>query len=687
MPGPWSWPVSAGVRPPRSLAPGGRPGASGLPRAGLWYLRDPSGGPLVPPGVFAAGQRGPDVHMDSDKTAPTPPGAPPGAHSRGMLIAGRFAIEDLAGRGGMGTVYRATDCSTGLPVALKLLHSLTSQQAAMRFNREAVLLAGLSHPGIVSYVAHGTADGNQPFLAMEWLEGEDLARRLLRQPLGLPETLSLLRRAAEALTAAHRQGIVHRDIKPSNLFLRAGRPEDVVVLDFGLARQAVPTLMGVTGIGTVVGTPGYMAPEQASSQQEIPPAADIFSLGCVLYECITGKPPFEAPHFAAALAKILFADPAPLHTLRPGLPAGLQVLVDRMLAKDPKWRLPDADSLLKAISALDSVPELLVPRTELELRLHSMAGAEQKLVSVLLASFGVVGHERGDAGLGPGRRPARFVAHGALGLRRPGGAAGGRLAGGHAGAGARHGHGPGGTGGALCPHLQGALARGRGGADHGPGRVQRAAAGGRGHGPGGAAAAPARADTRVLLRGAGRCHGGPARAGLPALAPGPGHLPVARRAAGGRRLAPAAGQAHAVCGPRAGAGPAGVLAQRLHRGARGPGPVGDGTRRGRQVAAAPRVPAAAGAAGAAAAGAAGARRPDEHGSLVRGAGPGTAAAVRHHRGREPGDAPPAAVPACGPASAPRWWPGRSRSSWGSCAPCPSPTKTAPSSRRCEAIHC
>ncbi|MFY0569497.1 protein kinase domain-containing protein [Archangium lansingense] len=307
-----------------------------------------------------------------------------------MLIAGRFAIEDLAGRGGMGTVYRARDRSTGQTVALKLLHALTSQHAAMRFNREAVLLAGLSHPGIVSYVAHGTADGEQPFLAMEWLEGEDLARRLIRQPLSVSETLLLLRRATEALTAAHRQGIVHRDIKPSNLFLRASRPEDAVVLDFGLARQAVPSLLGVTGIGTVVGTPGYMAPEQASSQPEIPPAADIFSLGCVLYECLTGKPPFEAPHFAAALAKILFAEPAPLHTLRPGLPSGLQVLVDRMLAKDPKWRLPDADNLLKAIGALESVPELLVPRPEMELRLHTLAGVEQKLVSVLLASFGIV---------------------------------------------------------------------------------------------------------------------------------------------------------------------------------------------------------------------------------------------------------------------------------------------------------
>jgi tetratricopeptide (TPR) repeat protein len=303
-----------------------------------------------------------------------------------MVVAGRFTIEELAGRGGMGFVYRALDALTGQRVALKLMHAVTAPDSVYRFNREAVLLAELRHPHIVSHVAHGVAEGDQPFLAMEWLEGEDLARRLLRQPLGLSETLDLLRRTAEALATAHRQGIVHRDIKPSNLFLRGGRPEDVVLLDFGLARHVMRTMMGVTRSGMVVGTPGYMAPEQASSQQEIPPSADIFSLGCVLYECLTGQPPFEAPHFAAALAKILFAEPAPLHTLRAELPPGLQGLVDRMLAKDPKRRLPDAASLLEALSALESEPTLVLTRPEQEPPSPSLARAEQQLVSVLLVS-------------------------------------------------------------------------------------------------------------------------------------------------------------------------------------------------------------------------------------------------------------------------------------------------------------
>jgi hypothetical protein len=285
----------------------------------------------------------------------------------------------------MGAVYRAQDALTGRRVALKLLHAVTSPEAAYRFKREAVLLEELHHPAIVSYVAHGTTEGGQPYLAMEWLEGEDLAHRLARQPLTPAEALRLLRRAAEALASAHQQGIVHRDIKPSNLFLRQDRPEEVVVLDFGLARYAVPTLVAVTASNMVLGTPGYMAPEQASSQSDITPSADVFSLGCVLYECLTGKPPFAAPHFTAALAKILFADPLPLKALRDDLPPGMQVLVDRMLAKDPKRRLPDAGHLIESLVALESVPDLLPPR-DVGARLSVLGGSGQQLVSVLLAS-------------------------------------------------------------------------------------------------------------------------------------------------------------------------------------------------------------------------------------------------------------------------------------------------------------
>jgi tetratricopeptide (TPR) repeat protein len=302
------------------------------------------------------------------------------------VLGSRFTLEAFVGKGGMGSIYRARDGLSGQPVALKLLHA-DSTDALRRFSREATVLSELRHPGIVSYVAQGTTPNGRPFLAMEWLEGEDLAQRLARQPLSLQESLALVRRASEALALAHQHGVIHRDLKPSNLFLRGGQAEDVVLLDFGLARHQVPSL-ALTATQTVLGTPGYMAPEQASAQAGLTPSADIFSLGCVLYECLTHRAPFSAPHFIAALAKILFTEPEPLRSLRPELPVALEELLQRMLAKEPARRLPEASGLLAALRALPSegaAGSSLSPPggTPANLRL---SGAEQHLVSVLLAA-------------------------------------------------------------------------------------------------------------------------------------------------------------------------------------------------------------------------------------------------------------------------------------------------------------
>jgi tetratricopeptide (TPR) repeat protein len=284
----------------------------------------------------------------------------------------------------MGTVYRASDALSGQLVALKLLHA-DGAEALQRFTREAQVLASLSHPGIVSYVAHGTTSNGRPFLVMEWLEGEDLARRLARQPLSVQESLALLSNVAEALALAHRRGIIHRDLKPSNLFLRHGNPEEVVLVDFGLARNMVPSHV-ITLDRTVMGTPGYMAPEQVLSQSQLTPAADIFSLGCVLYECLTGRPPFAAPHFAAALAKILFTEPELLRALRPELPFALQALIERMLAKEPSRRIPDATGLLEALAKPQAQQETEAGVPPPQSVLPGLTGAEQQLVSVLLAA-------------------------------------------------------------------------------------------------------------------------------------------------------------------------------------------------------------------------------------------------------------------------------------------------------------
>src|SRR4051812_49055406 len=221
----------------------------------------------------------------------------------------RFELEQLVGSGGMGEVFRARDRLTGGAVAVKVLHA--SSRDTERFRREAQLLAEVSHPRIVKYVAHGIADGNRPYLAMEWLEGEDLGERLNRSRLTLHETLAVARRVCEGLAVLHERGIVHRDIKPSNLFLPGGKFDSVKLLDLGVARLLHASRPS-TRSGVMVGTPGYMAPEQARGNKEIDARADIFSMGCVLYECLAGRPVFAGDNIAALLAKILLETPMTL---------------------------------------------------------------------------------------------------------------------------------------------------------------------------------------------------------------------------------------------------------------------------------------------------------------------------------------------------------------------------------------
>jgi serine/threonine protein kinase/tetratricopeptide (TPR) repeat protein len=305
---------------------------------------------------------------------------------QGSVFADRFAIEARVASGGMGTVYRARDRSSGERVALKLVHASEQNHEAERFAREARLLAELRHPNIVSYISHGEAPCGQLFLAMEWLDGEDLASRLRRGPLSVGDAHTLVASVASALASAHERGIVHRDLKPSNLFLADGRIERVIVLDFGIARS-VGTLGGLTATGLLIGTPSYMAPEQARSSTDLTPAVDIFSLGCVVYEALTGRPPFEADHVAAVLARILFDAPLPVRRVRPGVPEAWESLIARMLDKDPEKRPQNAAALRAEVAELplaqeaDAVSERWTAPPE-----TPWSGAEQSLVSVVLAT-------------------------------------------------------------------------------------------------------------------------------------------------------------------------------------------------------------------------------------------------------------------------------------------------------------
>jgi hypothetical protein len=275
----------------------------------------------------------------------------------GTLLADRFALAELAGAGGMGSVFRAHDSLRGGPVAVKLLRE-GEQRAGMveRFAREAEILSELKHPGIVDYVAHGRTPDGHYYLAMEWLEGQDLAALLaggLR--LTVAESLSILSQAADAVASAHRRGVVHRDLKPSNLFLVDGHPDRVKVLDFGIARPL--NASALTRTGNVIGTPHYMAPEQARGARHLTPGADVFALGCVLYECLAGQPPFAADHLAAMLTRILFDDPEPLAQKLPGIDPRLAELVEWMLAKDVAARPPDAEAVHVALTRLGAATD------------------------------------------------------------------------------------------------------------------------------------------------------------------------------------------------------------------------------------------------------------------------------------------------------------------------------------------
>lgn len=267
----------------------------------------------------------------------------------GDVIAERFELERHAGTGGMGEVWKAIDLSSKRTVALKLL----TQGADARFAREARILSELEHPHIVRYVAHGVTPEGQQYLVMDWLEGLDLADRLAQGALSLGATMNLAIIVAGALGFAHARGIVHRDLKPSNVYLVDGRIEQAMVLDFGLARQSATTR--VTRTGVMMGTPGYMAPEQARGSDTVDARADVFSLGVMIFECLTNQLPFAANHLPAILAKILFESPPHLRDRRIDVPEALDALVVQMLAKEPDERPADGRAVVDALRALGDI--------------------------------------------------------------------------------------------------------------------------------------------------------------------------------------------------------------------------------------------------------------------------------------------------------------------------------------------
>ncbi|GAA3208094.1 serine/threonine-protein kinase [Actinocorallia longicatena] len=280
---------------------------------------------------------------------------------RDLTLDGRYRLEALIGRGGMGEVWRATDLRLGRAVAVKLLPTerVGDGQALRRFEREATAAAALRHRGITVVFDSGTDEASRSvYLVMELLDGEDLQHLLDRTPGGLaPERVREFgAQIASALARAHEQGIVHRDVKPANVILL---PDDELkICDFGVARLAAHSGSLTRG---AVGTPLYMAPEQLSGGS-VDGRADLYSLGCLLYALASGRPPFSADTLPALLYQHLNAAPRPLTVLRPGFPADLEQVVMRCLAKDPAGRPGSAREVADALrGAAPPLPRPAVP--------------------------------------------------------------------------------------------------------------------------------------------------------------------------------------------------------------------------------------------------------------------------------------------------------------------------------------
>ena len=276
----------------------------------------------------------------------------------GAVLNGTWRIEGHLRSGGMGAVYRATHVRTGKRYAVKMLHSdeRLTESSIRRFAREARAASALGHPGIVSILDFDVALDGTHFLVMELLEGETLEDRLARDgSLPWREALSLTAEIGAALEVAHRAGILHRDLKPANVFLADDprRTQTAVLLDFGLARP-IDTVDAsrLTSTGMVLGTPAYMSPEQARGE-ELDARSDVHALGAMLYEMVTGEPPFLDQTLAGIYAKLLMGDPPTASDVAEApLPAGLDALIQRALAKDREQRFGSVDDLLAAAAGI-----------------------------------------------------------------------------------------------------------------------------------------------------------------------------------------------------------------------------------------------------------------------------------------------------------------------------------------------
>ena len=268
----------------------------------------------------------------------------------GQILGNHFELLAEAARGGMGSVYRGRDLRTNRMVAIKVLN-LSNASDHIRFERECSVLAGLHHPNVVGYVAHGASPEGTRFLVQEWVDGITLSTQIQTLGLTARDAIKVAIGVSDALGAAHALGAVHRDVKPANIILDAGDPDRVKLVDFGIARMEADAGV-LTRAGILVGTPSYMAPEQARGLVEITPAADVWALGCVLYEAVSGRKAFPGRSPEAILAKAVLHEPARLDSIAPEIPFEFANFVHSMIAKRVEGRPRDGGAVAHALRQL-----------------------------------------------------------------------------------------------------------------------------------------------------------------------------------------------------------------------------------------------------------------------------------------------------------------------------------------------
>jgi len=285
----------------------------------------------------------------------------------GTILAELYRLIAPIGGGAMGTVWRAARVDGGDDVAIKILSTQLEERPDLveRFEREATLARDVDHPNVCRVFGHGKTDEGHRFLVIELLEGQSLAERLdSTPPITAAELVEGIIAIVDGLAAVHEAGVVHRDLKPDNIFLTEA--DGAKLIDFGVSKGG-EAMQKLTATGEVLGTPVFMAPEQADSAKAAEPSADVYGIGAILYDALAGRPPFESKSLAMLLLAVAFEEPVPLEEVRPGVPIEIATLVHETMAKAPNDRPPSAAALGEALRALftahrEALEQLELPR-------------------------------------------------------------------------------------------------------------------------------------------------------------------------------------------------------------------------------------------------------------------------------------------------------------------------------------